>query len=133
MAAKAGVKRKDESPQPAAKKGKKIATTAEVSKQAAAKPKADVKSTPAKKKPAAVGGSKEQSASAKKKKVADDTVSAAGSSGARRNSKHEIAPVVTKKRRSKKRKAKTMDAADKFNLLDIILTETDDEMPVSDL
>ena len=38
---------------------------------------------------------------------------------------------ATRKRRSKKRRAKTMDAADKFNLLDIILTETDDEMPVS--
>ena len=37
---------------------------------------------------------------------------------------------TTRKRRTKKRKAKTMDAADKFNLLDIILTETDDEMPV---
>ena len=33
----------------------------------------------------------------------------------------------SKQRRSKKRKAKSMDAADKFNLLDIILTETDDE------
>merc|ERR1711936_1071363 len=32
-----------------------------------------------------------------------------------------------KQRKSKKRKAKSMDAADKFNLLDIILTETDDE------
>merc|ERR1712203_308981 len=33
----------------------------------------------------------------------------------------------SKQRKSKKRKAKSMDAADKFNLLDIILTETDDE------
>ena len=33
----------------------------------------------------------------------------------------------SKQRKSKKRKAKSMDAADKFNLLDIILTETDEE------
>ena len=55
-----------------------------------------------------------------------------------KSSRREEKVVVTKKkesskddkskqRKSKKRKAKSMDAADKFNLLDIILTETDDE------
>jgi len=33
----------------------------------------------------------------------------------------------SRQRKSKKRKAKSMDTADQFNLLDIILTETDDE------
>merc|ERR1711974_317644 len=34
---------------------------------------------------------------------------------------------VLKKRRSRKRKAKTIDTADQFNLLDIILTDSDNE------
>jgi len=54
-----------------------------------------------------------------------------------KKSKEEKSPPKTKKkdtkedksrqRKSKKRKAKSMDTADQFNLLDIILTETDDE------
>lgn len=47
----------------------------------------------------------------------------ASSSSKKKDSKDD----KSKQRRSKKRKAKSMDAADKFNLLDIILTETDDE------
>jgi len=57
---------------------------------------------------------------------------------AKREKEEKATPAKTKKkaaakvdkgkqRRSKKRKAKCMDAADQFNLLDIILTETDDE------
>jgi hypothetical protein len=41
--------------------------------------------------------------------------------------KKESKDDKSKQRRSKKRKVKSMDAADQFNLLDIILTETDDE------
>jgi len=54
-----------------------------------------------------------------------------------KKSKEEKSPLKTTKkdakedksrqRKSKKRKAKSMDTADQFNLLDIILTETDDE------
>lgn len=44
-----------------------------------------------------------------------------------RNKKKDTREEKSKQRKSKKRKAKSMDTADQFNLLDIILTETDDE------
>jgi len=44
-----------------------------------------------------------------------------------KNRKKDTKEDKSRQRKSKKRKAKSMDTADQFNLLDIILTETDDE------
>eukprot|EP00092_Neocalanus_flemingeri_P014188 GFUD01015307.1.p1 GENE.GFUD01015307.1~~GFUD01015307.1.p1 ORF type:complete len:2572 (+),score=650.46 GFUD01015307.1:122-7837(+) len=66
-----------------------------------------------------------------KKKETKRTTPVKKTKEVKRPSKSKIKEVTkedkSRQRKSKKRKAKSMDAADQFNLLDIILTETDDE------